>query len=217
LNILIFFGSPHKDGITAKMVDDSLKEFQRMTCVNKQLFHESLCTKGAEHHAPFIDGLSKSINVNIIDAYQSNIAPCIDCGYCKNNVGCSFRDFQNIVKLIQDADCIIIATPVYYLSIPAPLKAIFDRFQQFYSVRFIRGIKPVMQKSKIGGLIVCSGSQKTDGVDIIRKQVKMAFGLINCKLIAETVIIGTDSEVNDEDISHKASEFTNNIINAYSK
>ena len=185
MNILIFFGSPHKDGLTANMVK------------------------------VFTERLQKKYSVNIIDAYQSNIAPCMDCGYCKNNDGCSIDDFQNIANLIQEADCIIIATPVYYLSLPAPLKAIFDRFQQFYSARFCKGIKPVMIKPKIGGLLICSGSQKTDGVYIIRKQVKMAFSLLNCKLITEVAIIDTDSGVNIEELSHKINEFTNNMMNDY--
>jgi hypothetical protein len=32
--------------------DICMKELQRMTHANKQLFHESLCAKGVEHHAP---------------------------------------------------------------------------------------------------------------------------------------------------------------------
>ncbi|MFW5891463.1 MAG: flavodoxin family protein [bacterium] len=60
----------------------------------------------------FIEELSGDIEV--INAYEENISPCIDCRYCWKNRGCSIKDnMQDIYNKIDEADNIIIASPVY--------------------------------------------------------------------------------------------------------
>ncbi len=179
---MVLFGSPHQDGVTSRML-------------------QLLLAKSPQ-----------SAKVDIINAYQMQVKPCVDCGYCKSHIGCLMEDFHTIDALLRQSDVIIVATPVYYLSFPAPLKAIFDRFQLYYSARFDQGIKPVMQKSKVGGLMVCSGSKKMDGVEIIKKQVEMAFSLLNCRLVAEVAVMDTDSGVDEAALTHKIDEFTNNMM-----
>lgn len=42
---------------------------------------------------------------------------------------------------LEDADAVIVATPVYNLSFPAPMKALFDRFQRYYEAHFRRKLR----------------------------------------------------------------------------
>lgn len=50
----------------------------------------------------------------IVNAYDCNIKPCIDCRFCWKNSGCSQKDeMQEIYQYIQECDNILIASPIY--------------------------------------------------------------------------------------------------------
>lgn len=59
---------------------------------------------------------------------EINVSFCNDCGDCSKGKSCPKEDdMAAILTSLQRADGIIIATPVYFGSITAQLKAIFDR------------------------------------------------------------------------------------------
>lgn len=160
--ILVFFGSPHRSGFTARL----LREFL----------------------APF----GTSAEIQLIDSYARQIAPCTGCGYCSRREGCSNPDFDEIDALIRRADLIVVATPVYTLSFPAPLKAIVDRMQRYFAARFSIGVNPPVAKHKNAVLLVTCGSRNQEGAKIISRQLRMVFSVMNTALEQEIVWPGTD-------------------------
>lgn len=53
--------------------------------------------------------------VDVIDSYRTDISPCVDCRYCWTNDQCSINDeMQTVYRLIDEADNIIIASPIYF-------------------------------------------------------------------------------------------------------
>lgn len=59
---------------------------------------------------------------------EHKVSPCIDCGVCKQKKECSIKDgTDKILTLLEDADGIIVSSPVYFGSVSAQLKALFDR------------------------------------------------------------------------------------------
>ncbi|CQR73517.1 Iron-sulfur flavoprotein [Sporomusa ovata DSM 2662] len=96
----------------------------------------------------------------IIDAYNCNIMPCIDCRYCWKNKGCCHNDeMQQVYDYIQECDNIIIASPLYFSQLTGQLLAITSRFQTYYSARFFRKEVPIA-KSKRGGVILVGGGDR---------------------------------------------------------
>lgn len=67
--------------------------------------------------------------VEKIRVAEKNIGYCKACYYCKDNNGqCVIKDdMQEILQKIIDADVIVFASPVYFYSIDAQLKALIDR------------------------------------------------------------------------------------------
>jgi len=122
INTLVLFGSARQNGETKAMLTMLL---------------ESMGNKAGD--------------VEIIDSYQTKIQPCVDCRYCWKNRGCSIDDeMQLLYQKIDAADNIIIATPVYYHSVPGKLKILIDRLQ-IYWAGIPRGDKPkVTSKTGIG-------------------------------------------------------------------
>ena len=84
----------------------------------------------------FISNLKK-YDVNIVNAFESNFRPCIDCKKCSFSKSCVFSDMDNFDLLFRRSNLIILASPLYNFSFPAPLKSIIDRFQRYYNEKYL--------------------------------------------------------------------------------
>ena len=104
MNILVLNGSPRKNGNTEIMADAFIR--------------------GAEEAGHTV----YKFNVGSMD-----INPCIACESCFKNDGVCFRkdDMQQIYPELEKADMVVFASPVYWFSLTAQLKAAIDRFYAF--------------------------------------------------------------------------------------
>lgn len=161
-NVLVLFGSPHKQGCTAKMLNAFLRNFPNDT------------------------------KFKIFSAFEMNAKPCIDCGYCKKNNSCIEHDLDDFMKAFEESDIFIIASPVYTFSFPAPLKSVLDRFQRYFNARFSRNENPPIKKSKQAVLLMTCGSSVDDGFKISIHQLKRTFTVLNTKLVSSYLWSETD-------------------------
>lgn len=82
-----------------------------------------------------------------------NVVPCTDCGVCKKARECPLNDDMNeIYKILENSDAIIVTSPVFFGSISAQLKALFDRTILLRRNGFLL-------KGKVGGAIAVGGSR----------------------------------------------------------
>ena len=67
--------------------------------------------------------------VEILRVAARKIAPCSGCYYCRAHGGeCAHKDdMAEVLQKMIDADVIVLASPVYFYSIDAQLKAVIDR------------------------------------------------------------------------------------------
>ncbi len=72
----------------------------------------------------------------LFDCYATPPAPCTDCGACKTQFKCAHRDLDAFLEQFAACEQVIFAFPVYNAGVPAPLKALLDRFQLFFNARF---------------------------------------------------------------------------------
>lgn len=161
-NALVLFSSPHDNGYTYEVLDKLISE------------------------------LSFVYQFTTINAYKENIKPCIDCKMCHIKNSCVFDDFNHIHEELIRAELLIIATPIYNLSFPAPLKAIFDRMQKYFCARIKRNIRPTFKIPKQAVLILTQGDFHDSGINIVKQQLKLIFSVIDTKLISEIIWKGTD-------------------------
>ncbi len=93
----------------------------------------------------------------IINVYDCNIKPCIDCRYCWENAGCCQNDeMQEVYNYIQDCDNILIASPIYFSELTGQILAVTSRLQTYFCARFFRKEIPI-KKVKKGGVILVGG------------------------------------------------------------
>ena len=143
-------------------------------------------------------------DVEIINSYEENISPCIDCRYCWENRGCSIKDdMQEIYNKIDKADNIIIASPVYFHTVSGPLKIIIDRCQVYWA-GVLRGDK-LDVGSKKGGILLCGGAPEFDkqftAAEITLEGLLKDFG-------ARCLGIVTASNTDDENVKDNADVIT---------
>lgn len=97
--------------------------------------------------------------VREIRAYREKIRPCVDCRRCWQKPGCVIPDdMQEIYRAIQEADCIIIASPVYFSGLTGVLMAMMSRLQMFYTARRFLHTE-LIEKPKAGGVILAGGGE----------------------------------------------------------
>ena len=100
MNILIINGSPRKKGLIAQMLD---------------IMREDAEQRGDKVQTVYTNDLS--------------IKPCIGCMACRTKGKCSIAedDSQRVLKMIQEADAVIMGAPCYWGNIPGQMKVLFDR------------------------------------------------------------------------------------------
>lgn len=153
----------------------------------------------------------KDYEITFIDSYKENIHPCIDCGLCKTKGSCKFHDLDNFDYCLRTTDLLVIATPVYNLSMPAPLKAIFDRMQRYFSARFYQNKKPPIEKVKKAVLLLTCGSADERGPKIIISQIKMIFTILNAKLVDTVVLYNTDKNPKIDELVPKVQKIAKSL------
>ncbi len=67
--------------------------------------------------------------VSKVRVSEKKITPCSACYYCRGNGGACVHkdDMASLLQSMIDADVIVLASPVYFYSIDAQLKAVIDR------------------------------------------------------------------------------------------
>jgi len=98
-HVLAILGSPRSNGTTANMLKHSIQAAERA-----------------------------GFTVSKVNLYEKHIAFCTGCRTCLTSGECIQKDdIQEIVSLLHRCDIVILAAPVYWANVPAPVKNLFDR------------------------------------------------------------------------------------------
>lgn len=90
----------------------------------------------------------EGVETEVVQVGNKDIRGCIACGYCRENGKCVFNDVVNeLAPKFEEADGLVVASPVYYASANATLIACLTRL--FYSTPFDKSMK-------VGASIVCA-------------------------------------------------------------
>ena len=111
MKVLIINGSPTIGGNTSIAVDEMVKTFTE-----------------------------EGVEAEVVQIGNKDVRGCIACGSCAEKGKCVFNDVVNeIAPKFEEADGLVVASPVYYASANATLIACLDRL--FYSTHFDKSMK----------------------------------------------------------------------------
>lgn len=146
--------------------------------------------------------------VNLINVNTLSVKPCTDCKACYKTGMCYINDdMSELYHVVEDSDAVILASPMYFTSFPGPLKLVIDRFQAYWSRKFIiKDNKPL--KRKLGVLLMTSGVKSDFGFTYCEAISKQFFSLINADF--KFKVYGEESDKypieNNEEIIKAAEE-----------
>lgn len=132
-SILLINGSPHLNGCTATALEEMIG-----------VFHQ----EGMETY--------------LLQVGNQSVRGCISCGTCGKRGKCVFDDMVNEAALLfEQADGLVIGSPVYYASPNGNLISFLDRL--FYSTSFSK-------QMKVGAAVVsCRRGGNTASFDVLNK------------------------------------------------
>ena len=163
MKVLGIMGSPRIKGNTDLLLDEALKGAQN---------------QGAEVEKIIVD--------------KMNIAPCKEYYGCARDGNCVIRDdMDDIYPKLMDADIIIIASPMFFYSITAQLKALIDRCQAIWARKTLLKQSPSNphRKGAFIGVGATKGARLFEGSILI---MKYFFKDLDIEYSGELLVRGID-------------------------
>lgn len=119
MKVLILNGSPRANGNTSVAINEMVSVFDK-----------------------------EGVSYEVVNVANKEVRGCIACESCGEKGKCVFDDIVNeIAPKFEEADGLIVASPVYYASANATLVAVLQRL--FYSTHFDKTMK-------VGASVVCA-------------------------------------------------------------
>jgi len=129
--------------------------------------------------ATLLDELKRHLHGEVfqVDTYYAKSAPCYDCRHCWTHAECIIQDeMQDVYHAMDEADNVVIASPIYFGNLTGSLLHWASRLQYFWVSRYIRKVEPLSAKYRKGAvvLVVNGGTDHIDpaifaGKDLLKK------------------------------------------------
>ncbi|MGD1992416.1 MAG: flavodoxin family protein [Anaerolineae bacterium] len=112
-----------------------------------------------------------------------NLRGCIGCDSCWEQDRCCLTDdFERVNRLLIESDVVALASPLYFLHVPAQVKALVDRGQRQWARQFVRAepLPPTAagRQRRRGVLLSAGGSPNPDFCGIVQT-VRAFFDVYN--------------------------------------
>jgi len=140
---------------------------------------------------------SKGAEVKTIILNDLNIAPCQHCDACLKTGKCKIDDdMQMVYGELEQADCMVLASPLHFKGLSAQTKAMVDRCQSLWVKRDILKQPPLgSQPGEKKGLFISVGGRQENGMfDGSLATVKLLFRLLDIAYEGELLFHGVDKK-----------------------
>jgi multimeric flavodoxin WrbA len=127
-----------------------------------------------------------------VPVVEYGIAPCRGCNACSLTGVCVIEDrMHEVYALLDAASAIVVSTPVFFATVPAVLKALYDRCQPYWARRYELGV-PAREK-RPGGLLVVRSGGDPYGYECAITTTRSVFAVLALRLEEPLVLEGVDS------------------------
>ena len=168
LKVLGISGSPRRGGNTDLLLDEVMK--------------------GA---------ISKGAEVKTIVLNNLKIAPCQHCDACMETGNCKVMDdMQMVYRELEEAERIVLASPVQFMGVTAQVKAMIDRCQALWARKYVLKMPPLGngQGEKKGLFISVGGMKLTNLFEPALATVKALFKILNITYAGDLLFPGVDEK-----------------------
>ena len=136
------------------------------------------------------DAGGEPVRLRVADA---GVTPCRACNACSRNGTCIVSDGMDAVYPELDAaDAIAVATPVFFATVPATLKALYDRCQPYWARRYVLG-QPAAAVKRPGAILVVGGGGDPFGTTCAVTATKSVFAVLGVSADEILEVVGPDA------------------------
>ena len=161
----------------------------------------------------------------LVPVSEIEVGPCIGCNACRATSPVTFKgddgaevteerhrcvfddDMQTVYDLLDDADELVVVSPVFFSGAPAPMKCIIDRLQPYFWARdeLRRSGAELPQKRPLVLHVIGEGGDP-HGYDALVSEVKSSFALADFGL--ERLLDWVGKITPEGEVTAEAAEYT---------
>jgi len=139
---------------------------------------------------------SRGAEVKTIILNDLNIAACQHCDACLEMGRCKVEDDMQVVyRELEQADRLVVASPIHFMGVTAQAKAMIDRCQALWARKYKLKLPPLGDRRERRGLFVSVGGRSAaNGFESALATVKSLFKVLDIIYIGELVFPGVDEK-----------------------
>ena len=167
MRVLGIAGSPRRGGNTDLLLAEVMK---------------GAASRGAEVKTLFLNDLK--------------ITPCQHCDACLEAGRCRIDDdMQMVYQELEQADRIVLASPIQFMGITAQMKAIIDRCQALWARKYVLKLPPLGDRRERKGLFISVGGRRIANLfEPALATVKTLFRVLDITYAGELLFPGIDEK-----------------------
>lgn len=139
---------------------------------------------------------SKGAQVKTVILNDRKIAPCQHCDACLEKGKCKVMDdMQMVYRELEEADRIVLASPIQFMGVTAQAKTMIDRCQALWAKKYVLKQPPLGGGRERKGLFVSVGGRRVANLfEPALVTVKTFFRILDVTYVGELVFSGIDEK-----------------------
>lgn len=127
-------------------------------------------------------------------AVDAGVSPCRGCNVCSKTGHCVISEdgMAAVYAELDAADAIAVATPVFFATVPATLKALFDRCQPYWVRRYVLG-EPRPAEKRPGAILVVGGGGDPFGTACAVTATRSVYAVLDVSVEEVLEVVGPDA------------------------
>ncbi len=129
----------------------------------------------------------------ILSSYK--IKPCLEIYGCRKTGHCVIKDdFDRVLDSIFNADVLILASPIFFYSLPSHTKALVDRCQSLWVNKYLLKRPLPIQKERKGYFVSVGATKGEKLFRGVKMTVKYFFDALDVQYAGDILIRGIDEK-----------------------
>ena len=139
---------------------------------------------------------SKGAEVKTIVLNDLTITPCQHCDACFKKGICRIKDdMQDIYTELEQADRIVLASPIQFTGVTAQMKAMIDRCQSLWARKYVLKIPPLSTGRERKGFFISVGGRRAKNLfEPALMMIKTLFIILDISYAGELLFSGVDEK-----------------------
>lgn len=147
--------------------------------------------------AEFLRGaVGRGAEVKTIILNDLDFIACQHCDACLEKGECKYEDdMQMVYRELEEADGIVLASPIHFVGLSAQMKAMIDRCQALWARKYVLKIPPLGDRRERRGYFISVGGRKEfSQFEPALATVKAFFRVLDIKYAGELLFAAIDEK-----------------------